>query len=280
MSYTVSVAERAPVAVGVKVTVTRQVANALRAPALGQVLAFVIWKSPGFFPLRLMLEILNATVLLVSVSVELCAALVVPWVTEPNCNDAGNNVAVGMSEVPVPLKLIAWLPWPVLSYTVSVAEREPVAVGVKVTVTRHVANALIVPVFGQVLAFVIRKSPGFDPLKTMLETFSATVVLVSVNVELCAALVVPWVTEPNFRDPGTSVAVGAAVPVPVRVTTSEGVLPVLVTVSVPLKLATTLGVKVTVTVQLAPPLRVVQSLVCENAEGVATMPLMVIAPFA
>ena len=43
----------------------------------------------------------------------------------------------------------------VLSFTVSVAEREPVAPGVKVTVTRHVFKGLTVPEVGQVLALVI-----------------------------------------------------------------------------------------------------------------------------
>jgi hypothetical protein len=49
--------------------------------------------------------------------------------------------------------------------------------------------------------------------------FSAAVELLFVSVEVLAALVVPTVTEPKRIDAGSSVAVGAAVPVPVSVTT-------------------------------------------------------------
>jgi hypothetical protein len=111
------------------------------------------------------------------------------------------------------------LPALVLSETVSVADRDPVAVGVKVMVTRHVPSGLIVPEFGQVLAELIWKSPGFVPLNAILDMFRAMVVLVSVSVELFAALVVPTVTEPKLCDAGSSVAVASAtVPVPVRLT--------------------------------------------------------------
>ena len=103
--------------------------------------------------------------------------------------------------------------------TVRVAERDPVAVGVKVTVTRHVPSGLTLPELGQVLAVVIWKSPGFAPLRAMLEMFKATVLLVSVRVEVLAALVVPTVTEPKFCEAGRRVAVArATVPVPVRLT--------------------------------------------------------------
>jgi len=99
---TVSVAERAPVAVGVKVTVTRQVASGLTVPELGQVLAAVIWKSPGSAPLRVMLLMVSAARLLVSVSVEDLAALVLPTATEAKFSDAGRSVAVA---TPVPERL-------------------------------------------------------------------------------------------------------------------------------------------------------------------------------
>ncbi len=102
--------------------------------------------------------------------------------------------------------------------TVSVAERDPVSVGVKVTVIRQVPRGLTVPELGQVLALVMAKSPGFAPVSVMLEMFNAAVVLVSVRVEVVAALVVPTVTVPKRIDDGSSVAVGGSVPVPVRVT--------------------------------------------------------------
>ena len=57
----------------------------------------------------------------------------------------------------------------------------------------------MVPEFGQVLAEVIVKSPGFAPLSAMLLIFNATVVLVSVRVEDLAALVDPTATERLVR---------------------------------------------------------------------------------
>lgn len=86
--------------------------------------------------------------------------------------------------VPVPVRLtVCGLPV-ALSFTFSVAEREPLAVGENVTVTRQVASGLIVPELGQVLAEVILKSPGFAPVSVRLVMFKARVVLVSVRVEL------------------------------------------------------------------------------------------------
>lgn len=103
--------------------------------------------------------------------------------------------------------------------TVRVAERAPLAMGVKVTEIRHVAKGLTVPELGQVLAEVILKSPGFAPVRVMLVMFNAAVKLVLVSVEVLAALVAPTVTEPKHSDFGRRVAVGSGVPVPVRVTT-------------------------------------------------------------
>ena len=101
--------------------------------------------------------------------------------------------------------------------TVSVAERDPVLLGVKVTVTRHVLRGLTVPRLGQVLAEVILKLAGFVPVSVMPVMLSATVALVSVRVEDCAALVCPTVIEPKFNEAGRSVAVGVAdLPVPLR----------------------------------------------------------------
>jgi hypothetical protein len=53
----------------------------------------------------------------------------------------------------------------------------------------------------------------------MLVMFKAMVVLVSVSVELLAALVVPTATCPKFCEAGNSVALATPVPVPVSVTT-------------------------------------------------------------
>ena len=107
---------------------------------MGQVLAEVILKSPGFAPVRVMLLMFNATVVLVSVSVEDLAALVEPTATEPKPSVAGSSVAVAFVTVPVPVRLTVCDPALVLSLTVRVAERDPDAVGEKVMVTRHVAR--------------------------------------------------------------------------------------------------------------------------------------------
>jgi len=101
---TVSVAERAPVAPGVKVTDIVQVASGLMVPDLGQVLAEVILKSLAFAPVIVVPVIFNATVVLVSLSVEVFAELVVPSVTEPKLSELGRSVAVGTDARPVPLR--------------------------------------------------------------------------------------------------------------------------------------------------------------------------------
>lgn len=86
--------------------------------------------------------------------------------------------------VPVPVRLtVCGLPV-ALSFTFKVAERDPLAVGEKVIVTRQVARGLMLPELGQVLAEEILKSPGFAPVSVMLVMLKAKVVLVSVNVEL------------------------------------------------------------------------------------------------
>jgi hypothetical protein len=164
-----------------------------------------------------MLLMFNATVVLVSVSVDDLAALVEPTAIEPKPRVAGRSVAVAFVTVPVPVKLTVCDPALVLSLTVRVAERDPEAVGEKVMVTRHVPSAGMVPGLGQVLAEVILKSPGFAPVSVMLLMFKATVVLVSVSVELWAALVEPTAIDPKPSDTGRRVAVAKDVPVPVPV---------------------------------------------------------------
>ena len=83
----------------------------------------------------------------------------------------------------MPLRVIVCLPLLVLSLTVTVAERDPVLPGVKVTVTRQVLSGLMVPELGQVLAEVILKSLWFVPESLMLVMVKATEELVSVRVE-------------------------------------------------------------------------------------------------
>ena len=86
--------------------------------------------------------------------------------------------------VPVPVRLTVCDAALVLSFTVRVAERDPLAVGENVIVTRHVARGAIVPEVGQVLEDESLKSPGFAPVNVMLLIARSMVVLVSVRVEL------------------------------------------------------------------------------------------------
>src|SRR5690348_2228845 len=89
-SVIVSDAARAPVAVGLKVTVAVQLAPAARLP--GQV--FVCAKSPAFAPVSAMLLIVKANAP-VFVSVTACPALVVCVVCEANVSVAGLRPAWG-----------------------------------------------------------------------------------------------------------------------------------------------------------------------------------------
>jgi hypothetical protein len=140
LSDTVNVADLAPDAVGVKVTVTRHVPFATMVPELGHVLKVLSLKSPALVPLIAMLLMFSAIVVLVSVRVEDFAALVDPTATVAKLSVAGNKVAVAFAPLlPVPESATVCDKAVVLSETVSVADRAPDAVGLKVTVTRHVA---------------------------------------------------------------------------------------------------------------------------------------------
>jgi hypothetical protein len=140
LSKTVRVADRAPEAAGLNVTVTRQVASGLIVPELGQVLDVLSLKSEALEPVMVMLLMFSAIVVLVSVNVEDCAALVEPTLTVPKESEEGNRVAVADEPpLPVPDRATVCEPVLVLSKTVRVAERAPEAAGLKVTVTRQLA---------------------------------------------------------------------------------------------------------------------------------------------
>jgi hypothetical protein len=102
----------------------------------------------------------------------------------PKFRVAGNSVAVAVEPpLPVPDNATVCDPELVLSKTVSVADRAPVAVGVKVTVRRQVPSGFTVPELGHVLDALSLKSAAFVPAMVMLLTFSAIVELVSVRVD-------------------------------------------------------------------------------------------------
>ena len=102
----------------------------------------------------------------------------------PKFRVAGNSVAVAVElPLPVPDNATVCDPVLVLSKTVRVADRAPVAVGLKVTVTRQVPSGFTVPELGHVLDVLSLKSAAFVPVIVMLLTFRAIVELVSVRVE-------------------------------------------------------------------------------------------------
>ena len=88
----------------------------------------------------------------------------------------------------------------------------------------------------------------------MLLIASAETVLVLVSVTVFAALLVPTFTDPKASDPGDKPTVGRAKPVAVKLTVWVPVASPSVRVSVPVTALAAVGVKLTFTVQVAPPL--------------------------
>ena len=157
LSVKVSVPLAAPVAVGVNVTPTAQLAPAARL--VPQVLLEI---AKG--PLIPTLEMVRA-VLWRLVSVTVTAALVLPTATVPKFNELADRVTGELELLPVPLRLTVCGLFPALSVKVSVPVAAPVAVGVNVTPTLQVAPAAtLVP---QVLLAIPK-----GPLTTMPENVS------------------------------------------------------------------------------------------------------------
>ncbi len=157
LSVKVSVPLAAPVAVGVKVTPTAQLAPAARL--VPQVLLEI---AKG--PLIPTLEMVRA-VFWRLVRVTVTAALVLPTATVPKFNELADRVTGELELLPVPLRLTVCGLFPALSVKVSVPVAAPVAVGVNVTPTLQVAPAAtLVP---QVLLAIPK-----GPLTTMLENVS------------------------------------------------------------------------------------------------------------
>jgi hypothetical protein len=98
LSVTVTAALRAPVAVGVKVTLILQL-----APATTLVPQVFVWlKSPLFVPVIVMLVMVSAAVPVFE-SVTACAALFVLTNWLLNVSDADERPAMGATPVPVRL---------------------------------------------------------------------------------------------------------------------------------------------------------------------------------
>ena len=134
LSVMVTEAERAPVAVGLNVTLIEQSAPAASVEVLGGQL-FVCEKSPLLAPVIAMLEIVSAAFPLF-VTVTFCDALVLPtgWLAKVSGAD---NVTAGA--MPVPVSETLWGLFNASSEIETVALRAPVAVGLNVTLMLQLA---------------------------------------------------------------------------------------------------------------------------------------------
>ena len=150
-------ADRAPEAVGVKVTLMAQLAPAARlAPQVAD-----SPKSPGFAPVNPMLVMVKGAVPVLD-RVAVFAALVVLAFWSGNVNDVGDTPATGAVPVPVSDALTVGFRASLLP-TVSVADRAPVADGVNVTLMAQFAP----PPTLAPQVFVWVKSPLLVPVTVM-----------------------------------------------------------------------------------------------------------------
>jgi hypothetical protein len=128
-------------------------------------------------------------------SVTVCATLVLPMFCATNVKLVGERPTAGV--VPVPARLIDCGLVGALSTMLNVPVREPVAVGLKVTLMAQFA--LVARLAGQLL--VCEKSP----LAEIVLIVSAFVPQL-VNVTICAVLVVPTFWPVNVKLPGETQA--------------------------------------------------------------------------
>jgi len=237
------VAFRAPDAVGLNATLAVQLAEAVRlAPHVFE----EMMKSPGLVPVMLML--LNVIVDFVPfVNVAVCAALAEP--TEAwKLRLVGDTVTLPLEVVP-PVPVSATVCGLLLdaSDTVRVAARDPVVVGLNVTLIVQLDDALrLLP--HDLLG--IWKSPAFVPVIAML-LIAIALALPLVNVAVCAVLVEPTLTLPKESDVGLMVAVPEPpVPRPERETVCGLLVAESLKLSVAVRVPLTNGPKVIFTVQL------------------------------
>ena len=185
------VAVRVPDVVGAKAIEAVQVAEAARVEP--QVL-LVIWKSPGFAPERAMLLMVRVEAP-PFVSVTAFDPPRLPTATYTQLRLVGDTDALPEAAAPVPARATVCGLLVALSVKVSIALREPVALGVNAMLAVQLADAArLVP---QVL-LEIEKSAAFVPeIATLLMVIEVERPLVSVAD--CVALVDPTVVLENVR---------------------------------------------------------------------------------
>jgi hypothetical protein len=205
-SVMLTLADREPDALGVKVTEIEQDAPAASVLGVsGQVV--VRAKSVALAPVIDMLLIVSGP-LPVFLSVDDCAALVVAIDCVPNVRLPGVSETAGPGGgepvLPVPLNPSECGLPEALSVMLTLAEREPDAPGVNVTETEQEAPAASEA--GQL--DVSSKSAAFVPVTDM-PVITSGALPVFVSVEDLEALVEPTVCDPNDRLCGLSDAPGA-----------------------------------------------------------------------
>lgn len=206
-------AERAPVAVGVNITVMVQAFPEARpTPPIGQL--FVWLKSLGSGPVKPMLLMVSGP-LPVFVSVVLCPALGVPTFCDPRFRLVGTNMTPGA--VPVPLRAMICVLGVASSLMSTCPVVRPCAAGVKDTVIVQFELGGTVPVDAQVLLPVKEKSLGVPTLGSI---FTDVIVRawfpVFERVMTGPVEVVLTFTLPNEREVCDNITTGC-VPVPVSV---------------------------------------------------------------
>jgi len=164
LSVKLTAAVRVPLARGLKVTLTVQL-----APAATLVPQLLVWaKSPEFVPATAIPVMLKAALPVLWI-VTGCGGLVTPTGSFPSARLVGEALKAGLVLVPVPERItLCGLPV-ALSVKVTAAARAPVVVGLKVTLTVQMAPAaLLAP---QLLVWA--KSPEFVPVIAMLVMLKA-----------------------------------------------------------------------------------------------------------
>jgi hypothetical protein len=159
--------------------------------------------------------------------------------------------------LPVPYKVLFCTPFPALSLTFVVPENEPVVGGEKLTATVHDAPGAneapqVVPTGSMPKLLLLVAMP----LITTVVLEPTTEGLLLVTVSNLSALVVPCITMPNWIAGVTES--GASVPLPFSVIEAGSLLALLVMLTVPVRVPCAIGLKVTPTVQLAPPANTVE----------------------
>lgn len=242
MSLTFKVADSGPSALGVNVTL--MVHEAPAAKLAGSVPhVFVCEKSPALWPVNPMLRMLKAVNSLFC-RVNFPPLLPVLMATPPKPTEGGVSVAGAR---PVPDKVTFCGVFAALSLTLSVALSAPTMLGVKVTLIVHFAPGARLA--GQWL--VGAKSAAFVPVNVTLGLDMIRFpVPVLVRVIFFAALGVLKTSFPNDREVGESVAAALA-PVPVSPMLWGVPAALSATVTAPVRVPASAGVKVTSMVQVA-----------------------------